>query len=274
MTWKPNPTGGKYTCMDYVTLQAERHGGAFVVTFQRPETKNAFNAQMKEEVIAATREAEADPDVRALVFTGGPQYFSSGQDLNEALAVKTPSEIMAMLGSWHRVTAALEASPKPVIAAIEGFCITGGLEFALACDLRIAAEGASFGITSARIGTVAGAGGTVRLPRLVGEAKALELLFGADPIDAAEALRIGLVNQLVPKGESLARATQIVEGYGQRGPLSLALAKRAVRQGMQMDVRSALEFETFLVSTIYGTADREEGITAFLEKRPPRFQGK
>ena len=260
--------------MAYTTILTERDGAAFVVTLCRPEKKNAFNREMKEEVIAAALEAEAEPAVRGLVFTGGPQFFSSGQDLNDALAAKTPTQIMDMLGSWHRVTARLEEMPKPVLAAIEGFCITGGLEFALACDIRIAAEDATFAITSSRIGTVAGAGGTVRLPRLVGEAKALELLFSAEPIDAAEALRIGLVNHVVPSGQTLTKAKQMIQVYEQRGPLSLALAKRAVRQGLQMDVRSALDFETFLVSTIYGTEDKEEGIAAFLEKRQPRFKGK
>lgn len=259
--------------MGYTTIQTERDGGAFVVTLCRPEKKNAFSREMKDEVIAATQEAEADPAVRAVVFTGGPQYFSSGQDLNEARAAKTPTQIMEMLGSWHRVTARLEEMPKPVFAAIEGFCITGGLEFAMACDIRIAAEDSTFAITSSRIGTVAGAGGTVRLPRLVGEAKALEMLFGAEPIDAAEAWRIKLVNRVVPKGRTLAEAKQMIAVYEHRAPLSLALAKRAVRQGMQMNLGSALDFETFLVSTIYGTEDKKEGIAAFLEKRPPHFKG-
>lgn len=260
--------------MAYTTLHTERAGGAFVITLQRPEKKNAFSRTMKEEILAAALEAKADPAVRAVVFSGGGDFFSSGQDLNEALAADTPAQVMDMLGSWHRLTACLEELPKPVFAAIEGFCITGGLEFAMACDIRIAAEDATFAITSSRIGTVAGAGGTVRLPRLVGEAKALELLFSAETLDAAEAQRIGLVNHVVPKGQALARAREMIEVYAQRGPLSLALAKRAVRQGMQMDRRSALDFETFLVATVYASEDRQEGIRAMLEKRPPQFKGR
>ena len=161
-----------------------------------------------------------------------------------------------------------------MIAAIEGFCITGGLEFALACDLRIAGEGASFAITSSKIGTVAGAGGTQRLPRIVGMAHALDILFSADPIDAKEAYRIGLINRLTPKGEALNSAKALVKTYAQRAPLSLALVKRAVHRGMQMDLASAIEFETYLVTTIYGTEDKQEGISAFLEKRTPKFKGK
>ncbi len=152
--------------------------------------------------------------------------------------------------------------------------MTGGLELALACDLRVAGEGATFAITSARIGTVAGAGGTQRLPRIVGVAHALDILFAADPIDAAHAYRIGLINRLAPKGGALEAAKALVNIYAQRAPLSLALVKRAVHRGMQMDLASAIELETFLVTTIYGTEDKQEGISAFLEKRPARFKGK
>jgi enoyl-CoA hydratase/carnithine racemase len=260
--------------MGYQTIRMERDAGACVITLARPDKKNAFNTEMKREVSAALDEAAADPAVRAVVFTGGEQFFSSGQDLNEALAAKRPHEILDMLMSWQRLNYRLEELAKPVFAAIEGFCITGGLEFAMACDIRIAAEDSSFMITSARIGTVPGAGGTIRLPRLVGEAKAMELLFSAEPIDAAEAHRIGLINHVVPKGRALAKAKEMIAVYEKRGPLALALAKRAVRQGMQMDLRSAIDFETFIVSTIYGTADKNEGIAAFLEKREARFSGK
>jgi enoyl-CoA hydratase/carnithine racemase len=160
-----------------------------------------------------------------------------------------------------------------VIAAPSNFCINGGLELAMACDLRIAAAGASFAITSAKIGTVAGAGGTQRLPRLVGPAKALELLFAAEPIDAAEALRIGLVNRVVPTGQALGEAMRLAQTYQARGPLSLAFAKQAVHRGMEMDLASGIELETLLVTAIYGTQDKQEGISAFLEKRTPIFRG-
>ena len=172
-----------------------------------------------------------------------------------------------------RMSQASASSQPPVIAAVEGFCVTGGCELALACDIRVAAEGSSFGITSSRIGTVPGAGGSQRLPRVVGTAKALELLFSADSIDAQEAHRIGLVNRVVPKGRALAEAKAMVAVYAERAPLSLAWDKRAVYQGMQMDLASGLELETFLVSTIYMSNDRKEGISAFLEKRKAKFKG-
>jgi enoyl-CoA hydratase/carnithine racemase len=245
-----------------------------VITLNRPDKRNAISVLMMDELIAALKAAEAEPSVRGVVITGGPAFFAAGADLNEALQVKTASQGTEYFRRWHRLNSTAEELAKPVLAAIEGFCITGGLELALACDLRIAAEGSSFAITSARIGTVAGAGGTQRLPRIVGVAHALDILFAADPIDAAHAYRIGLINRLTPKGGALDGAKALVNVYAQRAPLSLALVKRAVHRGMQMDLASAIELETFIVTTIYGTEDKQEGISAFLEKRAARFQGK
>jgi enoyl-CoA hydratase/carnithine racemase len=255
------------------SVQIDRDDAACVITLNRPDKRNAVSVEMMQAIAAAAQAAEREEEVAAVIITGGPAFFSAGADLNEALAVKRSPQALAYFGEWHRLTAALEGLAKPVIAAIEGFCITGGLELALACDLRIAGAGASFAITSARIGTVAGAGGTQRLPRIVGIAKALEILFAAEPIDAAEAHRIGLINQLVPTGGALARAKEVARLYKERGPLSLALAKQAVYRGMQMDLASAIQFETMLVTAIYGTDDKNEGISAFLEKRRPVFRG-
>jgi enoyl-CoA hydratase/carnithine racemase len=260
--------------MDYETIMVAQDGPCCVITLNRPDKRNAVSMQMMEELRAALGQAEASGSVRGVVITGGTQFFAAGADLNEALKVKSAKQGMEYFNRWHQLNATIEELATPVIAAIEGFCITGGLELALACDLRVAAEGASFAITSARIGTVAGAGGTQRLPRLVGVAHALDMLFAADPVDAAHAYRIGLINRLTPKGGALAEAKRLVAVYAERAPLSLALVKRAVHRGMQMDLASAIEFETFLVTTIYGTEDKQEGISAFLEKRPARFKGK
>jgi enoyl-CoA hydratase/carnithine racemase len=260
--------------MGFETITAQRASASFIVTLNRPHRRNAVDLRMMEEIIAAAREAEADPTVRALIITGGKDYFSAGADLNDALAVKSPAAGTDYFGRWHRLNAVLERLGKPVIAAIEGFCLTGGCEMALACDIRVAGEGASFAITSSRIGTVPGAGGTQRLPRIVGIAKALELMFSAETIDAAEAYRIGLVNRLVQAGDALKAACAMATIYEKRAPLSHAFIKRAVRQGIQMDLASGVEFETFLVTTIYGTEDKHEGITAFLEKREASFKGR
>ena len=260
--------------MSYQTIISQTDAEALVITLNRPDKRNAISVLMMDEIVAALAAAESVAAIRAVIITGGATFFAAGADLNEALQVKSAAQGIDYFKHWHRLTAAIEQSSKPVIAAIEGFCITGGLELALACDIRIAAEGASFAITSSKIGTVAGAGGTQRLPRIVGIANALEILLSADPIDATEAHRIGLVNRLVPKGEALNAAMARAGTYSQRAPLSLALAKRAVHRGMQMDLASAIEFETYLVTTIYGTEDKQEGISAFLEKRTAAFKGR
>ena len=259
--------------MDYETLLSERDEAGCLITLDRPEKRNAVNLRMMKEIITATKAAEEDPEVAAVIIWGGTSFFSAGADLNEALEIKSDSHARGYFEEWRLVNSALEELSKPVIAAIEGFCITGGLELALACDLRIAGESASFAMTSAKIGTFAGAGGTQRLPRLVGSANALEMLFSADPIDAREARRIGLVNQVVPTGEALNHAKSLVRVYKERAPLGLAFAKQAVHRGMQTDLASALRLETDMATKIYGTRDKQEGISAFLEKRSPRFRG-
>ncbi len=260
--------------MTYETLEIDRDGPSLVITLNRPDRRNALSIQCMDEIMTAVRAADADATVRALILTGGAAYFSAGADLTEAIQVKNVAQGVEYFGRFHRLCDTLETSVKPVIAAIEGFCMTGGLELALACDIRVGAKGSSYAITSARIGTVAGAGGTQRLPRIVGTSRALEILFAAEPIDAEEAYRVGLINRLTPKGGALAEAKRMAAIYEKRAPLSLAFVKRAVHRGMQMDLASGLELETYLVSAIYGTEDKQEGISAFLEKRDPKFKGR
>lgn len=260
--------------MNFNTITIRKQGPAFIITFNRPEKRNAISTVVMDELIAAAAQADADASIRGIIITGGDQFFSAGADLNDAQALSSPGETLAYLKRWHRLCRTFEEHNKPVLAAIEGFCMTGGCEFALACDLRIGAKESSYAITSARIGTVAGAGGTQRLPRIVGQAKALELMFDADPIDADEAYRIGLLNKLVDKGEALNRAIAMVEHYATRAPLSHAFIKHTVYSGMQMDLVSALDFESFVVASIYESDDRREGISAFFEKRTPQFKGR
>ena len=259
--------------MLYETIQTELREAAFVIRLHRPSRRNAVSEQMMDEIVAACVEAADTQSAAAIVIAGADDYFSAGADLNEAFQVKSATDGRRYFSHWHRLNDALEQAPKPVIAAIEGFCMTGGLELALACDLRIAGAGATFAITSARIGTVAGAGGTQRLPRVVGIANALEMLFAAEPVDVDEAFRIGLINRRVDTGGALAAAVALANHYATRAPLSLAFVKRAVHRGMQMDLASAIEFETMLVTTVYGTQDKAEGISAFLEKRTAHFTG-
>jgi len=258
----------------YNTLHVEKDGPACVIILNRPQRRNAISVELMDELVDAMRALDNDAEVRGVIITGGNEYFAAGADLNEALEIKTAEQGVDYFRRWHRVCDALEISKKPVIAAIEGFCMTGACELVLACDLRVGAKGSTYAITSSRIGTVAGAGGTQRLPRIVGTAYALEILFAAEPFTAEDAYRMGLINRLTEKGGALAEAKKLVELYATRAPLSLALAKRAVHRGIQMDLASALEFETFLVTTIYGTEDKKEGISAFLEKRKADFKGR
>ena len=260
--------------MGFKTVTVCREGSSLVVTLNRPDRRNAINLRMIEELIDATRQAGEEPSVRSMVITGGNECFSAGADLKDLLAVESATECAAYFRQLHRMNDVLEKLEKPVIAAIEGFCMTGGCEMALACDIRVAGERASFAITSSRIGTVPGAGATQRLPRIVGIGKALELMFSAEPINAREAHRIGLVNRLAPAGNALKEALAMAADYEQRAPLSHAFIKRAVRQGAQMDLASGLELEIFAATGIYGTEDRREGITAFLEKRAAQFKGR
>ncbi len=259
--------------MSYQTIKTRQEGPALIIELNRPERRNAISEQMMDEIISVCHDMEDRKDVSALILSGGDKYFSAGADLTEAFQVSSAQQGRRYFSHWHRLNDTLEQSSKPVIAAIEGFCMTGGLELALAADLRVAGESATFAITSARIGTVAGAGGTQRLPRVVGLSNALDMLFSAEPIDSREALRIGLINRRVGDGEALGTAVSLANHYATRAPLSLAFVKRAVHRGMQMDLASAIEFETMLVTTVYGTADKAEGISAFLEKRAAKFTG-
>jgi enoyl-CoA hydratase/carnithine racemase len=255
-------------------LVIERDGAALVIRLNRPAQRNAISVAMIRQIIGVLGEIDSDQGVRGVIITGGESYFSAGADLREApVIMSSPGTAVDYMALWRRLNRSLEELSKPVIAAIEGFCLTGGFELALACDIRIAGEGSSFGITSSKIGTVPGSGGTQRLPRIVGVSNALDMLLSGDAVDAQHAQRIGLLSRLVEKGQALAEAKAMVKVYEMRAPLSLKLLKRAVYGGMQMDLASAIEYESFIVTTIYQTKDRLEGINAFLEKREAKFQG-
>lgn len=260
--------------MTYENVKTEHDGAAFVITINRPDKRNALSLNTISEIQAAMRAADGDASVRGVILSGGEKFFSSGADLNEALQVKSVVDGDGFFGHANRLCALLESLTKPVVAAIEGFCVTGGLEIAMACDIRVGARGSSYAITSSRIGTVAGFGGTQRLPRLVGPSNALSLLFSAEPIDAENAYRTGLITTLVDKGQALTEAKRLITIYEKRGPISLAFAKRAVHHGMQMDLNAAIDYEFSLVTGIYSTDDKREGVSAFLEKREAKFTGR
>jgi enoyl-CoA hydratase/carnithine racemase len=252
----------------------ERRPPAALVTLNRPEKHNALTLDLLRRLQNVFGELGDDASVRAVVLHGSGRSFSTGMDLDDLSTVASVADTQRVLAVFRDANAAIERCPKPVIAAIAGYCVTGGLELALACDVRIAADNAKFGITSARIGTVAGAGGTQRLPRLVGAARAKELLFSAEFIDARDADRIGLVNHVVPLGQEVERALEMARVFAQRAPLSLWFAKTAVNVGLTMPLEAALAFEIGLTAQLFTTEDKAEGMRAFIEKRAAEFRGR
>jgi len=261
--------------MIYQTILTSQDGPARVLTLNRPDKRNAVSTQMMQEIIDELKAAEADETVRAVIITGGASFFSAGADLNEALQVKSAAQSIDYFRCWHRLNTAIEELAKPVIAAIEGFCITGGLEFALACDLRVAGDGASFAVTSSRIGTVAGAGGTQRLPRIVGVAHALEhsVLGRADRCTRGAPHR--------PRQQARCKGRRARRREEARGRVRTARAAQPCAgeacgapghaDGSRLRNRSR-DFSRH--HDFYGTEDKQEGISAFLEKRTAQFKGK
>jgi enoyl-CoA hydratase/carnithine racemase len=255
-------------------LLIERRPPAAIVTLNRPDKQNALNAELLSALDTELAQFDLDDEIRGVILTGNDKVFSTGGDLKEGLAVDTISDIHNWLSLFARANSRLENLRKPVIAAINGYCVTGGLELALCCDIRIAGIGAQFGVTSSRIGTVAGAGATQRLARLLRPDWAKELLFSGDFIDAQKALEIGLVTEIVDRDKVMDTALSRVESYARRAPLSVWYAKLAINNGRQMDLQSGLNYERQLTAGLFATGDRKEGMAAFLEKRPPQFKGK
>jgi enoyl-CoA hydratase/carnithine racemase len=258
----------------YELIETETRGHCGVIRFNRPRRRNALSIAMLGELADAIALMEGSADVCGIVITGSDECFSSGADLNDALEVDTPDKFTNYISCYRDVPRRMENCRKPIVAAISGHCMTGGLELAMAADVRIAAENAEFAMTSARIGSVPGAGGTQRLPRLVGSGIAMELLFTGRVFDARYAKEIGLVSSVVPDGTCVAAAEELVESMAVCAPLSIAWMKAAVHTGTQVDLDSALSLEVNLCGRAFATEDRAEGMRAFLEKRQPRFSGK
>ena len=252
----------------------ERRGEIALLTLNRPDKHNALSLALLARLETLMRALGEDASVRVIVVTGNPRCFSTGMDLDDLGDVRAVADTQRVLGRAGAANAAIERCPRPVIAAIAGWCLTGGFELALACDIRVAADTARFGVTSARIGTVAGMGGTQRLPRLIGPGRAKEILFSAEPIDAAEALRLGIVNRVVAAGQEVDAALEMARLYATRAPLSLWYTKTAVNVGLTMPLDSALAFEIGLTTQLFTTEDRAEGLRAFHEKRPAKFEGR
>lgn len=255
----------------YETLVVERRDAVAIVTIDRPKALNALNAATVSDLSKAIAAIGADPSIRAVIITGsGEKAFVAGADITEMQAMSA-SEARAWGRLGQQVFASLEALPQPVIAAVNGFALGGGCELAMACDIRIAAENARFGQPESGLGITPGFGGTQRLPRLVGAGRAKELLFTADIVDAAEALRIGLVNKVVPVGRALEEALAMAAKILARSPVAVGYCKAAVEVGMNLDLASAVAYEAELFGLCFAAPDQGEGMTAFVEKRKPVF---
>lgn len=257
--------------MGYENLVLEYRGSVAVLTINRPKVLNALNRATLLELSRAVEEVAGNPAVKAVVITGvGEKAFVAGADIAEMSAM-SPAEAkeFALLG--QQIFAKIENAPVPFIAAVNGFALGGGCELAMSCDIRLASSRAKFGQPEINLGISPGFGGTQRLPRLIGKGKGLELLLTGDLIDGETALRLGLINRLVPDGEVLAEACALAEKIAEKSRPVLGYVKAAVHRGYDLDLPVAAEVEALYFSLCFATADQKEGMAAFLEKRKPRF---
>lgn len=254
--------------MSYQFIKIKRENEAAVVYLNRPREMNALNKEMVEELDRAFSEMAADDDIKAVVLTG-EKNFAAGADITGMLTL-TPDEARGF--SFSRSFNNIEAFPKPVIAAIYGFALGGGLELALTCDMRIAAPGAKLGFPEINLGIFPGAGGTQRLPRLIGPGRAKEMIYGGNAIDAGKALEYGLINMLAedPQEEALKIAGRLAA----KAPIALKLAKQCIGMAFDLDQNNGIEFEAAAWASTFATEDQREGMQAFVEKRRPIFKGK
>jgi enoyl-CoA hydratase len=262
------------TTVAYENIKTENRDGVLWITIDRPKVLNALNAQTVEELGRAFGAARDDDSVRAVVLTGsGEKAFVAGADINE-LAKMTPIDGKEVSQKGQDVFLQIERFPKPVIAAINGFALGGGCELALACHIRIASEKAQLGLPEVTLGIIPGYGGTQRMARLVGKAKAFELVCSGDRIGAAEAEKIGLVNKVVPAEQLGAAAEELARKIASRGPAAVRAAIEAINFGSDMPFEEGQLLEATLFGLLCATEDMKEGMSAFLEKRTARFTGK
>jgi enoyl-CoA hydratase/carnithine racemase len=260
--------------MSYTTITVEKNVAdkVGIVTLNRPDVRNAINPAMTEELGQALEALDDDPEIRAVILTGGPKVFAAGGDI-AVMVEKT------VLEQFYRkmltdLTFKMEKMAKPIIAAIAGFALGGGCELAMACDIRIATKSAKLGQPEINIGIIPGAGGTVRLTRLVGIGKAKELVMTGKLISAEEACRINLVNAVVEDDKLMEEALNMAKSMTRHSPVALSLAKYSVQNAAETDLHTATNLERACFSIAFASEDQKEGMRAFLEKRKPAYQGK
>ncbi|GGM19314.1 enoyl-CoA hydratase/isomerase family protein [Dactylosporangium sucinum] len=253
-------------------VQLEIADGIGTIRLDRPPM-NALNTQVQEELRDAARQFSADPEVRAVVIYGGPKVFAAGADIKE-MALMGYSAMAARAQNLSSAFDAVARIPKPVVAAINGYALGGGCELALTADWRVAAADATLGQPEITLGIIPGAGGTQRLARLIGPARAKDLVMSGRFVKAEEALAIGLVDKVVPAEEVYSTAVEMVRRYVDGPALALRAAKLAVDGGLDLDLASALRWESELFAALFATEDKAEGMNAFVEKRKPKFTGR
>lgn len=258
---------------NYETITVEKRRKVALLTINRPDKLNALNKQVHTEGVAALEELRKDDSVRVLVITGaGEKSFVAGADISE-FEGQTP---VTQRDLFHEKTFfnTIDAFPKPVIAMVNGFCLGGGNELALACDLRICSENARFAQPEINLGILCGGGGTQRLPRLIGEGRAMEMLLTGDMIDAETARKFGLVNHVYPIDQLETETFKLAEKIAEKAPIALQLSKDAVKFASRSNLDEGLRREVDLFAICFSTEDKQEGVAAFLEKRKPVFKGR
>ena len=258
---------------NYETISIEKRDRVAVLTINRPDKLNALNSKVHSEGVAALDELRADASVRVVIITGaGEKSFIAGADISE-FAGQTP---VTQRNLFYEKTLfnSIDNFPKPVIAMINGFCLGGGNELALACDIRVASENARFAQPEINLGIMCGGGGTQRLARLIGEGRAMEIILTGDMIDAQTALKFGLVNHVHPPEELESKTMELAGKIAEKAPVALQLSKEAVKFASRSNLDEGLRREVDLFAICFSTEDKQEGVSAFLEKRKPNFQGK
>jgi enoyl-CoA hydratase/carnithine racemase len=258
----------------YENILYEKKEKVARITFNRPKSLNALNTALLTELRDALEDAEADAEVRAVVITGaGDRAFCAGVDIGELLE-RSSTEASEWLRWAQGITTYIEKIKKPIIAKVNGFCLGGGLELAMACDFRIASKKAIFGLPEINLAIIPGGGGTQRLTRLIGKTKAMEMLMSGEHIDAEEAFRVALVNKVVSADKLDSEVDELVKKLLSKSPVTLGIMKDAVNRGIEMNLERALQYEVECFGHAFATEDAKEGLKAFLGKRKPEFKGK
>jgi len=256
-----------------VLVELDAGAGVATITLNRPEALNALTVPMKQELLAAFRRVEREKAIRAVLLTGAGRAFCAGQDLRERLEPGAAPLGVEVRERYNPIVRAMRNLPKPIVGAINGVAAGAGASLAMACDIRVASDAASFALAFGRVGLVPDSGATWFLPRLVGAARASELALLNDPVGAEDALRIGLVGRVVPTTDLTREARAVAERLAGGAPRAIALTKRALNAAWDNDLDAALEYEAHLQDLAGRTKDHAEGMAAFMEKRAPRFSG-